>query len=421
MHQHFKGFSISYKTTPLEIREKVALDNADAGDLLIKCKEVLGISEVLVVSTCNRTEIYYSSEVSLADEILTLLAVKKGISKDDLFQYAVLLEDQSQAIEHLFGMSMGLESQVVGDIQISNQVKRAYQMSADLELAGPFLHRLMHTIFFTNKRVVQETAFRDGAASVSYAAVEMLSELTNNLTNPKVLVVGLGEIGRDVVKNLENAEIDDITITNRTDSTAEGLAKAYGYKSIPFGEVNDALHQADVVISSVAKEGFFSKELVESHIHHFKYFIDLSVPRSVAQEVDQIAGALVYDVDDIHIRTNKALEKRLASVPDVKAIISESVAEFMDWSGEMVFSDTIHRFKEALEGLRQRKMAKYLKKMDEQEFKKADKLTKELIQDIVKLPVLELKAACKRGDAESLADVLQDLFDLEKVAAGKGK
>jgi glutamyl-tRNA reductase len=288
-------------------------------------------------------------------------------------------------------------------------------------MAGPFLHRLMHTIFFTNKRVFQETAFRDGAASVSYAAVEMLNELTENLTAPKVLVVGVGEIGRDVVKNLEGSNIEDITITNRTYAKAEDLASECGYKAIPFEEMERMMPEVDVVISSISREGFFYKENVQPHVKDFKYFLDLSVPRSVSDEVEKIPGVLVYDVDDINDRTSKALEKRLAAVPDVKSIIKESVAEFGEWSGEMVFSDTIHRFKDALESLRQRKMAKYLKKLNEQEAKKMDKITKELIQDIVKLPVLELKAACKRGEAESLSNTLQDLFNLEKVAAGKQK
>lgn len=416
MHQHFQAFSISYKQTPLDVRQQVALQEDEAQELLLKSKEVLNISEMLVVSTCNRTEAYFSSETASPLDVLKLLASIKHIPAQALSHYAVLMDQQQEAVRHLFEMSMGLKSQVVGDIQISNQVKRAYQRSADLDMAGPFLHRLMHTIFFTNKRVVQETAFRDGAASVSYAAVEMLNELAANLTDPKVLIVGVGEIGRDVVKNLDGSDIADITIFNRTFAKAEELAKNCGYQARPFEQLWDSLPEADVIISSLPLANFFHQENIKDTISHFKYFIDLSVPRSVSQDLDQLPGVLIYDVDDINIRTSQALEKRLQSIPLVEAIISESVAEFQNWSGEMVFSQAIHRFKSALEDIRQRKMAKYLKKMDEAELEKADKLTKELIQDIIKLPVLELKAACKRGEAESLADVLQDLFNLEHIA-----
>merc|ERR1711879_98970 len=129
---------------------------------------------------------------------------------------------------------MGLEAQVIGDMQISNQVKRSYQTAVDMDMAGPFLHRLMHTIFFTNKKVVQETAFRDGAASVSYAAVELIEELTSNTHQPRVLLVGLGEIGEDVAKNLVYLGDAQIKIANRTFSKAQELAAEYNFEAIPF-------------------------------------------------------------------------------------------------------------------------------------------------------------------------------------------
>src|SRR5690606_25690246 len=134
------------------------------------------------------------------------------------------------AVRHLFRVSLGLEALVVGDMQISNQVKRAYQWTADAQLAGPFMHRLMHTVFFTNKRVVQETPLRDGAASVSYAAAELIEELTRNIHHPNILVIGLGEIGTDLCKNLTKLETENVVICNRTLSTAEELAESCGFK-----------------------------------------------------------------------------------------------------------------------------------------------------------------------------------------------
>ena len=129
----------------------------------------------------------------------------------------------TEAVRHLFEVCVGLHSQVVGDMQIPNQVKQSYQWSADMDMAGPFLHRLMHTIFFTNKRVAQETPFRDGAASVSYAAVELIDELVGEHQNPNVLVIGLGEIGTDVCKNLEARKLTNITLCNRTQTKADDL------------------------------------------------------------------------------------------------------------------------------------------------------------------------------------------------------
>src|SRR5690606_6661167 len=146
------------------------------------------------------------------------------------------------AVQHLFHVATGLQSQVVGDMQIPNQIKHAYQWSADLNMAGPFLHRLLHTIFFANKRVAQETFFRDGAASVSYAAVELLEGL---MPNPKILVVGLGEIGTDVCRNLSQNTNAEVTLVNRTRSKAEALGAELGFRVADFADIESEISNAD--------------------------------------------------------------------------------------------------------------------------------------------------------------------------------
>uniref|UniRef100_UPI00404718A4 hypothetical protein n=1 Tax=Roseivirga sp. TaxID=1964215 RepID=UPI00404718A4 len=155
----FRAISLSYKKAPVQIREIISIDQNTIKELLGEIASILPVSEALILSTCNRTEVYYSSEQNLDEDVVKLMAMKKGIDTSEsyfnYFQSFVGLK----AIEHLFRVSLGLEAQVVGDLQISNQVKHAYQWSADANLAGPFLHRLMHTIFFSSKRVVQETSF----------------------------------------------------------------------------------------------------------------------------------------------------------------------------------------------------------------------------------------------------------------------
>jgi glutamyl-tRNA reductase len=405
MHQQFKAISISYKQAPLHIREMVAL------------KEVLDISEALVLSTCNRTEIYYSSAAELGEEIVKLLCVEKGVGNSNtIHEFVRVINSHNEAVQYLFEVAIGLHAQVVGDIQIINQVKQAYQWSADLGMAGPFLHRLLHSIFFTNKKIVQETSFRDGAASVSYAAAELVEELTTDIYQPKVLVVGLGEIGTDVCKNLAENKKIDITITNRTLHKAQEIAARHNLKVVAFENVWESVAAADVVICSIARnEPFITRELVEKiNILSYKFFIDLSVPRSVESHVEEIPGALVYNIDDIHAKATEALQKRIQSIGKVKQIIAASIAEFNEWTNETAVSPTINKFKNALEQIRQEEMARYMKQLSAEEAEKFDKLTKGMMQKIVKLPVLQLKAACKRGEAETLIDVLNDLFNLEK-------
>lgn len=422
MFENFKAVSLSHKKADVEIRELISLNNDECAGILDSMHEFTSATDLLIVSTCNRTEIYYAHPEDLSDDILKLIGIRKGISK--VMNYKKNFEvynNHKDAVQHLFRVSMGLEAKVIGDMQISNQIKNAYQLSADKDLAGPLLHRLMHSIFFTNKKVVQETAFRDGAASVSYAAVELIDELTAQIHAPRVLVVGLGEMGADVARNLKNTEIENVLITNRSLDKAKELAEECDFEYVPFEELDKHAEWADVVISSVAKsEPLFTKAYVESlNIVSYKYLIDISVPRSVAPDVEEIPGAIVYNIDNIQNRSDEAVQKRLDSIPRVEELIDDSISEFSNWAKEMEVSPTIHKLKGALEQIRQEEISRYLKGMNESETEKVELITKNIMQKIIKLPVLQLKAACKRGEAETLIDVLNNIFNLEEVEVEK--
>ncbi|MFP4096650.1 MAG: glutamyl-tRNA reductase [Cyclobacteriaceae bacterium] len=428
MRNNFRLVSLTYRNSPIQIRERVALSTRESGDLLRKIREVISIEEALVLSTCNRTEVYYTAEDDLSDEIIKLISIEKTLSDiSELENYFVRYNDEKEAMRHLFHVAIGLDSQVVGDMQITSQVKRAYQASADANMAGPFLHRLMHTIFFTNKRVVQETPFRDGAASVSYAASELVYDLANEIIKPRVLLIGLGEIGADVCKNIGDSDSIDklfkVTLINRTQSKAADMAAKYGFTHRPFAEVKDAIQEADVVISAVSlDEPLITRSLFSTDkFLSYKYLIDLSVPRSIAPEVEDLPGILVYNIDDIRNKADEAMRQRINAVPQVKQIIEEALSDIEGWAQEMEVSPTIHRLKNALEQIRQEEIARYLKGLDEKEAETVEKITRGMMQKIIKLPVLQLKAACKRGEAETLIDVLNDLFDLEKQATPKIK
>lgn len=417
----FKAVSLSFKKAPLAIRELIALDEAACRRFLHTLHHELGLSDLLVLSTCNRTEIYYSADRDQSPAIIEALGELKGLTDITThYAYFDILDTQDEAVQHLFEVAMGLDAQVVGDLQISNQVKNAYQWSADADAAGPFLHRLLHTIFFTNKRVQQETSFRDGAASTSYAALELVEELTADVANPRVLVIGLGEIGADVCRHLGDSKFfTDVTICNRTRSKAELLAAECGLKVLDFEDLVQGMKAADIIISSIARpEPFFTRGMVEHlDVLSYKFFIDLSVPRSIEADVENVPGVLVYNIDTIQSKASAALEQRLAAVPHVRAIINESIAGLNDWSKEMLVSPTIQRLKNALEQIRQEEMDRFQKKMSPDEAKRVDEITRSLMQKILKQPVLQLKAACKRGEADQLIDTLTDLFDLEKHPA----
>ncbi|GGD63913.1 glutamyl-tRNA reductase [Emticicia aquatilis] len=415
MHGLFKAITISHKKASLQLRGQIALNEEESKALMLKIRESFDVSEVLVLSTCNRTEVYYVSENNLGESIIRLIASQKVLNSTEVLPYFDVIDEHNEAVRYLFEVSMGLHSQVVGDLQIPNQVKHAYQWAADVQMAGPFLHRLLHTIFFTNKKVVQETSFRDGAASTSYATVEVMETFLPLLSNPKVLVVGLGEIGEDVCRTLADKGYKNITITNRTLEKAQKLANELGFEVADYQFVNQNILDADIIISSVRCESpIITKETLKNKTLAVKYLIDLSVPNSIATDIEEVAGVVAYNLDEIQRRANEALQRRMEAIPQVLDIISDAIGEFNNWSQEMIVSPTIQKLKGALEQIRKEEMARFVKELSVEEAEKMEKITASMMQKIIKLPVIQLKAACKRGEAETLIDVLNDLFNLEK-------
>ncbi len=418
MTSQFRAISLSHTNTPLQVRETFSLNQDQLKTFSLKVKDLFEIHDLLIISTCNRTELYFTSKTDLTIEVIKALSAEKGLLDYSLYLPFFLIHSGKDAVKRLFEVASGLNSKVVGDLQIPNQVKQAYQSSADLDLAGPYLHRLMHTVFYTNKRIAQETSFRDGAASVTYVAVTLAEELTNSIKNPKILVFGLGEIGTDICKYLADNKFGEVTVVNRTIAKAENYATTYGFEFASIEDLETEVAKADVVISSIrADSPVITKEIIRKNPPlSFKYLIDLSVPRSVEDDLEQIPGVLVYNIDSLKAKADVALAKRMEAVPEVNNIISESIESFNDWSKEVIVSPTIHKLKSALETIRKEEMGRYLKDLNANESEKLEKITQSIIQKILKQPVIQLKAACKRGDADNMIEAINDLFDLEKQA-----
>ena len=413
----FKSVSLSHRTAPLAIREMLALNEEESKGFYVKCKDLFGLNELLIVSTCNRTEFYYTSDRDISTDLTKAFLIEKGLTNTaEYLGYFKQMNETEDSLRHLFEVATGLQSKVVGDLQIPNQIKKAYQQAADLNMAGPYLHRLMHTIFYSNKRVAQETSFRDGAASVSYATVALAEELSQALPHPKVLILGLGEIGLDVCKNMEEKDFAEFTIMNRTIEKAEKIAAGKElFRVAPITDLWKEIAAADIIISSVRTDSpiITQAEIKKLQLLSFKYFIDLSVPRSIEEGIEKINGVLLYNIDTLKERADEALATRLASIPDVRTIIEESVVSFNDWSKEMEVSPTIHKLKNALEQIRKEEMNRHMKGLTKEETEKLEKITAGLVQKIIKQPIIHLKAACKRGDSDKMVDVLNDLFNLE--------
>lgn len=417
MLSQFKAISLSHQLAPLHVREMFALDDAQLRTFAPKLKEIFGLNELFIISTCNRTEIYYLHEQNLNDDLVKALAAEKGILDFSLYLPFFEYHQQTEAALRLFEVSAGLHSKVMGDLQIPNQIKQSYQAIADVNMAGPFIHRLLHAVFFTNKRIAQETSFRDGAASVTYLSVSLAEELTINIQKPKLLVIGLGEIGTDVCKYLKDKPFASVTVINRTLDKSIRIAQEMGFEYASFEDLESKVAEADVIISSArAEKPLITTALLQKNKSlSYKYIIDLAVPRSVENDIEQVSGVLLYNIDSLQAKADQTLAERMSAIPAVQNIINESVANFADWSKEVMVSPTINKLKTSLEQIRKEEMARFVKGLNEQEAEKIDKITQSIIQKIIKMPVVQLKAACKRGEAENMIEAINELFDLEKV------
>lgn len=409
---HLKALSLNYIEAPIEIREQLAFGESETKALLLHLKEVCGIQEAMLLSTCNRTELYYSSTLQV-NQVLKVFAAFRGLSSDFVAPYFQFFTTPSLAIRHLFRVGLGLESQVLGDLQIINQVKNAYQWCVDSGMAGSYFHRLLHAIFFANKKVVQETNFRSGSASVSYATKELVESMVSNKAQP-ITIYGLGEIGMPVMKNLLENGYTNITVCNRSYEKAAPFAETGQVKFLPWVQRKEGL-SASVVISAISGSYFtiYAADLATQIGLGYQYIVDLGMPRSVQPEVSKNDRIILYNLDQVQSRVSEALSIRQQAIPQVESIAEAACLEFEEWTREAQVSPTIHLVKDALEQIRQEEMARFVKKADSEQAAWADELTKNLMQRIIKTHVVALKSACKRDEADQLAGVLQQLFQAQ--------
>lgn len=410
-----KAVVLKHQYAPISIREVLHYDTSQIDEILIKIQELLGLQEFFILSTCNRTELYYISENNYDKELVSILCHQKGIFEiENYIQYFVFYHQSIEALRHLFSVSIGLESVVLGDLQIIHQVKQAYIQANQHRLIGPFFHRMFHTIFHVNKRVQNETELKSGSASVAYAGAEICYEIAQNLNQPKILIIGLGEIGRNLTENLlENFSLSHVYLSNRSIEKAFAFSQKYPVQVIPFEQIPNQIQEFDIIISAISVQEPFIQP--EWFIHSTKthYFIDLGVPRTVHPDIEKL-GNILLNIDDIQYRVNKALEGRKKSIPLAKQIIEEEVHSLINWSKELVISPVIQQIKESLEQIRKEELAKYMNKVDEKSMKFMEEITQSMVQKIIKYPVLQLKAACKRGEEETLVEALKELFTIEK-------
>lgn len=306
-----------------------------------------GIRSVFVLSTCNRTEIY-----GFAEHILLLANLLTSATHGDnetFLRYAYLKNGET-ALDHLFKVASGLDSQIVGDYEILGQLKQSVVLATELDVAGPIMNRTINYAFQASKKIKTETALSSGTVSVSYAAIELLKALPS-ISEKRVLVVGAGKFGGNVCKNLQQyLPGTSISVVNRTDETARDLAGKIGVDHIPYSNLAKGVQQSDiVVVCTNAQEPTILPHFFNDDV---KLVLDLSVPVNVHPDVKQLDNVRVIDVDEISISIlDKTFAKRKSEIPKAEQIISSYKAEYLNWLGEYRYSLHIKTWKDKLQEL----------------------------------------------------------------------
>jgi glutamyl-tRNA reductase len=318
---------ISYKKIEAETRGQFAISNDQYQSLLNKA-EAFGIRECFVLSTCNRTEIY-----GLADDVhrlINLLCTQTAGRVEDFINASYIKKGEA-AIQHLFEVGAGLDSQILGDYEIIGQIKSAVKLSKERGFVGPYLERLVNAVLQSSKAIKNQTSLSGGTVSVSFAAVQFIREQVQDISTKKILLIGTGKIGRSTCKNLvDYLESADITLINRTPEKAIELANELGVSYAPDEQMSEMVQQADIIlVATNADEPIILVSDLENT--RPKLIIDLSVPCNVEQAGGQLKNIQLVNVDELSKMKDETLARRQAEVPKAREILKIYIGEFLEW------------------------------------------------------------------------------------------
>ncbi len=318
---------INYKKTDANLRGQYAI-NSDQYATLISLAPIYGVKEFFVLSTCNRTEIYGFAEN--ASNLPDLLCTQTHGSPDTFMEMAYVKKGNN-AIEHLFSVAAGLDSQILGDYEIVGQIKRAIKVSKEHNFIGPYMERMVNAVLQSSKLIRTTTALSGGTVSVSFAAVQYIKEKVSNIADKKILLLGTGKIGRNTCKNLvDYLETKNITLINRTEDKAAILATELGLNYASLEELPKYIRGSDIILVATNSP---EPVILKSHIANSgdKLIIDLSIPYNVEESAQQLPNITLVNVDELSKIKDETLHKRIAEIPKAKAIIANHINEFLDW------------------------------------------------------------------------------------------
>ena len=418
---NFHLIGISYKTAPVEIREKFSFGKEAVAQALPNIRQINGISECVLLSTCNRTELYFVTDEPtnvVCERLNNYILEVSGM--DINFLHYFYYRQGIEVIEHLFNVTCGLDSMVLGENQIFRQTKHAYSVSSDLSCTSALFNRLFHQAFRVGKQVRSSTSISEGIVSVSSAAVMLGKKVLGDLRHHNALLIGAGKIGKMCAKQLIDAGIENLYITNRTTQHAVEVAEELSGQIIPFESMREMFDNVDIVITSVtSSEPLITKEHVEKYRHrnNDKPFaiIDLGVPRNVDGNVSSLENIYLFNIDNLQDVTNENHSKRKREGPKAREIIRKKVDEYCAWLRERDVFPVIHSLYEKCENIRLVEINRISNKFDDEILEAIDIVTRRIVRKILHNPTITVRSSESAHDRTRLLESIHELFINEQA------
>lgn len=422
---HILVIGLNYKTAPVEIRERLTFNETDLVDAIKKLNTKKSILENIILSTCNRTEIY-----AVVDQLHTgryymkeFLSEWFGMEQQEFSPYLFVYEDDG-AVEHLFNVTCGLNSMVLGETQILGQVRTSFISAQAEETTGSVFNHLFKQAITLAKRAHSETEIGANAVSVSYAAVELAKKIFGSLANKHVLIFGAGKMGELAAQNLHGNGVKKVTVINRTFDKAKLLAKRFNGEARTLTELEKSLVEADILISSTgAKDFVISKETMASVEKKRKgkplFMVDIAVPRDLDPRIAELENIFLYDIDDLEGIVEANLKERKKAAEKIMLMIEKEIVDFKQWLGMLGVVPVISALREkalAIQAETMDSLERKLPNLSTRDIKVLNKHTKSIINQLLKDPILQAKELAARPDADQAMDLFMKIFNIEELA-----
>lgn len=412
---------ISHRTAPVELRERVDFNVRGIGEALSTLTDRGSVREAVIVSTCNRAEIYAACDDATAarNDVVRFISEFTDVPAGDVAPHIQNLADVDAA-RHLFRVAAGLDSLVVGEPQILGQVKDAHTAATEAHTAGPILNRLFHSCFGVGKRVRTETGLGSGAVSVSFAAVALAKKIFGDLNGRNVAVIGAGEMGKLTALHMKTQGVHHMTIVSRTMAHAARTAQAIGGASAaPWDELDPVLSAADIVISATgAAQPILTKAHVEQIMRPRRnrplFIIDIALPRDVEAAAGEIEQVFLYNIDDLQATVRENLARRASEVTRAETIVEEEVGKFAAWFRSRGAIPTLVALRQRFDAIRRAELERLdfkLSTLPPEARARVDEITHLIVEKLLLTPTEQLKS----GDTENVntyAEALTRLFAL---------